>query len=67
MRSSRMATIMDVTMEISSTIEKARTGLACTKPASAMACAAKTAVKAPAMNTSPWAKLIMNRMPYTSV
>jgi hypothetical protein len=36
-------------------------------PASARAWATKNELNVPAMNTSPWAKLIMNRMPYTRV
>jgi hypothetical protein len=35
------------------------------KPEALKELARKAAVKAPAIKTSPWAKLIINKMPYT--
>ncbi len=54
---------MLTSIAVSSTRMKASTGLASIMPASLRALAAKKAVNAPHMNTSPWAKLIMKRMP----
>ena len=58
---------MLTSMLVRSVRKKARTGLASIMPPSFRAVAAKKAVNAPHMKTSPWAKLIMKRMPYTSV
>ncbi len=50
-------------MATSISTARAATGLLFRKPLDSRVSATKKEAKAPAMNTSPWAKLIMNRIP----
>ncbi len=54
---------MEVRAEMAKMMAIPTIGLVSRMPLSASAVAPKKAVKAPIMKTSPWAKLIMNRMP----
>ncbi len=54
---------MLTSIEVSSTRPKASHGALSIMPASLSATAAKNEVNVPHMKTSPWAKLIMKRMP----
>jgi hypothetical protein len=63
MRSSSTATSVETAIEIRISTRMASTGLLSRKPFCAKTCATKNEAKAPDMNTSPWAKLIINRMP----
>ena len=64
-RSRRTAVPTDTTTATRVTIASARRGLLLRKPLFAYASAKKNEPKAPAMKTSPCAKLIMRRIPYT--
>ena len=56
----------DTTIATAVTISSANTGLRFRNPLWTKASAKKKEPNAPAMNTSPCAKLIMRRIPYTS-
>ena len=55
--------VSEVSIETPKMSARPRIGFASRIPLSASPVAAKKAVKTPHMNTSPWAKLIMNSTP----
>ena len=62
-RSSRTATIVETAIETTSRMRMATTGSLFRKPLESSVCATKNEPNAPAMNTSPCAKLIIRRIP----
>jgi hypothetical protein len=67
MRSASMATDAETIMAAINMTMIESSGLLSRKPLLASASATKNAPKVPNMKNSPWAKLIMPRMPYTIV